>query len=127
MIGGALGSVLAGQLVVVFGQRDFQDRLAGFGLPAQIRQLFTVLTQISERDFLAQILDPTLLGEVVWDAYVASYALAYGRTLWIVVGIALIGATAVWIGLRRSNIRFTAEEVAVDLEASVFEDVSDSF
>jgi predicted MFS family arabinose efflux permease len=124
-IGGALGSVLAGQLLVIFGQADFQERLASFALPTQIDSLFALLTEISRRDILSQLIDPTLVGDAVWQAYVASYALAYSRTLWVMGAIAFVGAATVWFGLRQSNIRFTDEEVAVDVTASVFEEIPD--
>ena len=69
--------------------------------------------------------DLPLLGDAVWQTYVLSYALAYSRTLWVICAVALIGAGTVWFGLRRSNIRFTDQEVAVDVTASVFEQVPD--
>ncbi len=124
-IGGALGSVLSGQLLVAFGEADFQASLASVALPSRIDELFALLTGIARRDLLAGLLDPTLLGDAVWQTYVLSYALAYSRTLWVICAIALVGAGTIWFGLRRSKILFTDQEVAVDIAASVFEQVPD--
>ena len=124
LIGGALGSVLSGELIVGFGHADFAARLDGFMAQERIDELFQLLNTLTELPEITERLDPTLLGDLVWQAYVASYAFAYGNTMGVIAGISMLTATAIWLLLRRT-IRYTSAEVPVDMTASVFEEIPD--
>ncbi len=124
LIGGALGSVLSGELLVAFGYADFAGRLDDFLAQERINELFQLLNRLTELPQVAELLDPTLLGEVVWQSYVASYAYAYANTMRVIAAISMLAAAAIWLLLRRT-IRFTSDEVPVDMAASVFEEIPD--
>ncbi len=124
LIGGALGSVLTGELIVAFGHADFAARLDGFMAQERIDELFQLLNTLTERPEITERLDPTLLGDLILQAYVASYAFAYGNTMGVIAGISMLTATAIWLLLRRT-IRYTSTEVPVDMAASVFEEIPD--
>jgi hypothetical protein len=122
LIGGALGSALSSQLIVAFGYGSFEAQLSALMSQARIDELFLFLTELASYPRLAEALDPTLVGEFVWQAYVNSYAFAYSRTAWALAGLCLIVGAAIWFFVRK-GMRFTSTEVPVDRAASVFEEI----
>lgn len=119
-LGGVLGGVVGGQLVVLFGYRAFEARLAPFFGIERTGQLYEIVAQAPSRDSAITDLALPALGGVVWNQYVASYSTAYALTLLVIAGFALLSAVLAFVGLRK-GVRYTAEAPVVDTAASVFE------
>jgi predicted MFS family arabinose efflux permease len=120
-IGSALGSALGGHLIVLYGYREFRNQLASFFDPERIRQLYTQLVETTMMAGALSDLDLRAYGTDIWQQYVQSYATGYSQTILTLAGISAATALAIYFGLRRT-MRYSAEEVEVDLKASVFED-----
>ncbi len=122
-IGGTLGSLLGGQLVVLFGYRAFEARLSPFVANETIRQLYETFTQSFSCGIALATADLESLGAVAWDQYVAAYATAFGKTLMVMVAICFGGALLIHF-LLRPDVKFTAQPGAVDTSASTFEELA---
>ena len=122
-IGGTLGSLLGGQLVVLFGYRAFEARLSPFVANEAIRELYETFTQSFSREIALATADLQSLGAVAWDQYVAAYATAFGQTLMVMVAICFGSALLIHF-LLRPDVKFTAQPVAVDTSASTFEELA---
>ncbi len=120
-IGSALGSALGGHLIVLYGYREFRNQLSSLFDLERIRQLYTQFVEATVMVVELSDLDLRAYGTDMWLQYVHSYATGYSRTMLTLAGISSATALAIYFGLRRT-MRYSAEEVEVDLKASVFED-----
>ncbi len=109
-IGAVVGAFLGTLLPIRFGQAAMQDQLA-----AQLGQVAQLL------DFLAAIIvqrvplaaDPH--GELLSDAYRSALAAGYTLTCWVLAGLALLAASVIAVGVRRSlRFRRVAGSTMVD-------------
>jgi DHA2 family multidrug resistance protein-like MFS transporter len=122
LIGGALGAMLAGQLMVLNGYEVFHEELSSIFTTDFIQTLFASLEQITSREEALAALNLGSYGPMVWNNYIIAYAYGHSRTLIVFAAISFIIALVIYYGMRRS-IRFSAHEVDVDIDASVFEEV----
>ena len=120
-IGSALGTVLGGHLIVLYGYREFRDLVSSFIDPARIRTVYAQLVEATLLTPEQPTVDLRAYGDAVWQHYVQAYATGYAQTLLTLTGISAATALAIYFGLRRS-MRYSADEVEVDLAASVFAD-----